>query len=51
MLLYVTFAFTFILFQARKYMKDFKSTHCVNLPSEMFETPWDVNIESDFVFT
>ncbi|KAJ8953199.1 hypothetical protein NQ318_003238 [Aromia moschata] len=39
------------LFLARKYLKDFKSSHCVNLPAEMFQIPWDVNIESDFVFT
>ncbi|KAJ8969938.1 hypothetical protein NQ314_001519 [Rhamnusium bicolor] len=39
------------LFLARKYMKDFKSSHCVNLPSEIFQIPWDVNVESDFVFT
>ncbi|XP_018577262.1 protein ABHD16A isoform X2 [Anoplophora glabripennis] len=39
------------MFLARKYMKDFKSTHCVSLPSEMFEQPWDVNVESDFIFT
>ncbi|CAH2013606.1 unnamed protein product [Acanthoscelides obtectus] len=39
------------LFLAKKYMKDFKSTHCVNLPAEMFQPPWDVNVEGDFVFT
>ncbi|XP_030753394.1 phosphatidylserine lipase ABHD16A [Sitophilus oryzae] len=39
------------LFLASKYMKDFKSTHCVSLPSEMFTVPWDINIESDYVFT
>ncbi|CAH1171219.1 unnamed protein product [Phaedon cochleariae] len=39
------------LYLAKNYMKDFKSTHCVNLPPEMFQPPWDVTIESDFVFT
>ncbi|XP_063920085.1 phosphatidylserine lipase ABHD16A isoform X1 [Zophobas morio] len=39
------------LFLARKYMKDFKATHCTNLPAEMFQPPWDVHVESDFVFT
>ncbi|RZC36540.1 abhydrolase domain-containing protein 16A [Asbolus verrucosus] len=39
------------LFLTKKYMKDFKATHCINLPAEMFQPPWDVNIESDFVFT
>ncbi|CAG9770407.1 unnamed protein product [Ceutorhynchus assimilis] len=39
------------LFLATKYMKDFKATHCVPLPQDMFTVPWDVNVESDFVFT
>ncbi|XP_044270292.1 phosphatidylserine lipase ABHD16A [Tribolium madens] len=39
------------LFLARKYMKDFKATHCTNLPAEMFQPPWAVNVEFDFVFT
>lgn len=39
------------LLQAKKYMKDFKATHCVSLPWDMFTTPWDVSVESDFVFT
>ncbi|XP_066250455.1 phosphatidylserine lipase ABHD16A isoform X1 [Euwallacea similis] len=39
------------LFLAKKYMKDFKATHCVSLPGDMFALPWDVNVESDFVFT
>ncbi|XP_023016579.1 phosphatidylserine lipase ABHD16A [Leptinotarsa decemlineata] len=39
------------LFLAKKYMKDFKSSHCVNLPADMFEMPWDLTVESDYVFT
>ncbi|XP_048525668.1 phosphatidylserine lipase ABHD16A [Dendroctonus ponderosae] len=40
-----------ILFLAKKYMKDFKATHCVALPWDMFAVPWDVNVEPDFVYT
>ncbi|KAG5859802.1 Phosphatidylserine lipase ABHD16A, partial [Gonioctena quinquepunctata] len=43
--------FRMALFLAKSYMRDVKATHCVNLPSEMFQTPWDVNVESDYVFT
>lgn len=39
------------LFLAKKILKDFNATHCINLPADMFQTPWDVNIESDYVFT
>ncbi|KAK9882835.1 hypothetical protein WA026_023450 [Henosepilachna vigintioctopunctata] len=39
------------LFLASKYMKDVKSTHCTMLPSEMFQLPWEVNVDSDYVFT
>ncbi|XP_050301691.1 phosphatidylserine lipase ABHD16A [Anthonomus grandis grandis] len=39
------------LFLASKYLKDFKATHCVSLPWDMFSTPWDINVESDYIFT
>lgn len=39
------------LFLATKYFKDYKSTHCTPLPTDMFQVPWDVNIETDYVFT
>ncbi|KAL3284192.1 hypothetical protein HHI36_018356 [Cryptolaemus montrouzieri] len=39
------------LFLAHKHLKDFKSTHCTPLPPEMFQLPWEVNVESDYVFT
>lgn len=32
-------------------MKDLKSTHCTPLPTDMFQLPWDIHVESDFVFT
>ncbi|XP_018335468.1 protein ABHD16A [Agrilus planipennis] len=41
-----------VLYLARKYMKDYKSTHCTPLPRDMFQAPWDINIvENDFVLT
>ncbi|XP_076272926.1 phosphatidylserine lipase ABHD16A isoform X2 [Rhynchophorus ferrugineus] len=39
------------LFLASKHMKDFKSSHCTNLPGEMFTKPWDIIVDSDYVFT
>ncbi|XP_060534495.1 phosphatidylserine lipase ABHD16A [Cylas formicarius] len=39
------------LFLASKHLKDFKATHCISLPGEMFHPPWELNIEGDFVFT
>ncbi|XP_050499115.1 phosphatidylserine lipase ABHD16A isoform X1 [Diabrotica virgifera virgifera] len=38
------------LYLAKNHMMDFKATHCVNLPPDMFRKPWDVIVESDFVF-
>jgi len=38
-----------IIYLVRKYMKDYKTTHCTPLPTEMFQMPWDVSIENDFV--
>lgn len=40
-----------VLFLTRKYLKDFSASHCINLPADMFQLPWDVNVESDYVFT
>lgn len=37
--------------QASKYFKDYNSTHCTPLPADMFQMPWDVNVETDYVFT
>ncbi|CAG9862159.1 unnamed protein product [Phyllotreta striolata] len=37
------------LFLAKNYMIDFKATHCVPLPPELFKRPWDVTVENDFV--
>lgn len=31
-----------ILYLADKYMLDFDSTHCVQLPSRIFQLPWDI---------
>lgn len=39
------------LFLVRKHMKDYKSSHCTPLPVEMFQVPWDINVENGFVFT
>lgn len=39
------------LYLLRKYMKDYKSSHCTPLPADMFQVPWDINVENDFVFT
>ncbi|KAF5269500.1 hypothetical protein FQA39_LY08689 [Lamprigera yunnana] len=39
------------IFLVRKYMKDYKSTHCTPLPVELFQVPWDINIENGFVLT
>ncbi|XP_045462824.1 phosphatidylserine lipase ABHD16A isoform X1 [Harmonia axyridis] len=39
------------IFLANKHLKDFKSSHCTMLPPEMFQLPWEINVESDFVFT
>lgn len=39
------------IFLARKYMKDYKSTHCTPLPADMFQQPWDIHVENDYVFT
>lgn len=38
------------LFLVKKYMVDFKGTHCINMPLHLFQTPWDVAVENDFVF-
>lgn len=38
------------LFLAKNHMMDFKATHCINLPPEMFRKPWDVRVESGFVY-
>lgn len=32
-------------------MKDYQSMHCPALPPELFEDPWVVNVESDYVLT
>lgn len=39
------------LYLVRKYMKDYKSSHCTPLPADVFQVPWDINVENDFVFT
>ncbi|CAH0547325.1 unnamed protein product [Brassicogethes aeneus] len=39
------------LFLAKRYLKDLKATHCINLPIEMFQLPWDTPIEEGFVLT
>jgi hypothetical protein len=37
-------------FLLRKHFFDFKSTHCTPLPTEFFQTPWDVpSNDNDFV--
>lgn len=33
-----------ISFQADKYMLDFDSTHCVQLPARIFQLPWDIRL-------
>lgn len=37
------------LYLVRKYFKDHVSLHCAPLPVDMFQIPWDVNVESDYV--
>ncbi|XP_066991578.2 phosphatidylserine lipase ABHD16A [Anabrus simplex] len=37
------------IFLASKYMIDFKSTHCTPLPANLFQMPWDISPESDYV--
>ncbi|XP_026477392.1 protein ABHD16A [Ctenocephalides felis] len=39
------------LFLVKKHMKDYQSSHCLPLPQEYMQTPWDVQVESDYVFT
>lgn len=39
------------LYLACNYMKDYKSTHCTPLPVEMFQLPWDIPVDNDYVFT
>ncbi|GLV42642.1 uncharacterized protein CBL_03381 [Carabus blaptoides fortunei] len=39
------------LFLAYNYMKDYKSTHCTPLPVDMFQLPWDIHVDNDYVFT
>ncbi|XP_022910096.1 phosphatidylserine lipase ABHD16A isoform X2 [Onthophagus taurus] len=39
------------LYLATKYMKDYKSTHCTPLPADIFEMPWEANIETDYQIT
>ncbi|XP_054733124.1 phosphatidylserine lipase ABHD16A [Anastrepha obliqua] len=38
-------------FLLRKHFRDYKSTHCTPLPRDYFDIPWDIPIESGFVFT
>ncbi|XP_065360976.1 phosphatidylserine lipase ABHD16A [Calliphora vicina] len=38
-------------FLLRKHFRDFKSTHCTQLPSEYFNIPFDIPVEHGFVFT
>ncbi|XP_046996590.1 phosphatidylserine lipase ABHD16A [Schistocerca americana] len=37
------------LFLASKYMIDFRSSHCTQLPTNLFRMPWDLSPESDYV--
>lgn len=37
------------LFLAKNYMIEYKATHCVPLPPDVFRKPWDVAVENDFV--
>lgn len=36
-----------VLYLADKYMLDFDSTHCVQLPSRLFQLPWDIRLISN----
>lgn len=49
----VQFGITSVLisFQLRKHFRDFKSTHCTQLPAEYFNIPFDIPVEHGFVFT
>ncbi|EAA11786.4 phosphatidylserine lipase ABHD16A [Anopheles arabiensis] len=40
-----------VKFLIKKYLADFKSTHCTPLPEEFFQTPWEIPTETDYVFT
>ncbi|XP_035905845.1 phosphatidylserine lipase ABHD16A isoform X1 [Anopheles stephensi] len=40
-----------VTFLIKKYLVDFKSTHCTPLPEEFFQTPWEIPSETDYVFT
>lgn len=35
----------------RRHFEDYKSSHCTPLPTDLFRMPWELPIESDFVFT
>ncbi|XP_061388789.1 phosphatidylserine lipase ABHD16A [Musca vetustissima] len=38
-------------FLLRKHFRDFKSSHCTQLPTEYFNIPFDIPVEQGFVFT
>uniref|UniRef100_A0A182XD14 AB hydrolase-1 domain-containing protein n=1 Tax=Anopheles quadriannulatus TaxID=34691 RepID=A0A182XD14_ANOQN len=38
-----------VKFLIKKYLADFKSTHCTPLPEEFFQTPWEVPTETDYL--
>ncbi|XP_049546044.1 phosphatidylserine lipase ABHD16A isoform X1 [Anopheles darlingi] len=42
---------TMTKFLIKKHLLDFKSTHCTPLPEEFFQMPWEIPVETDFVFT
>lgn len=35
----------------RKHFEDYTSSHCTPLPADLFQLPWELPNESDFVFT
>uniref|UniRef100_A0A1L8D930 Putative conserved plasma membrane protein n=1 Tax=Nyssomyia neivai TaxID=330878 RepID=A0A1L8D930_9DIPT len=35
----------------RNHLADFRSSHCIPLPTGFFKQPWDIPNETDFVFT
>lgn len=37
------------LYLVRKYFKDHVSLHCAPLPVDLFQIPWDINVENDYV--
>ncbi|XP_055623895.1 phosphatidylserine lipase ABHD16A [Toxorhynchites rutilus septentrionalis] len=38
-------------FLITKHFHDFQSTHCTPLPKEYFQLPWEIPVDTDFVFT